>query len=174
MEIQLKQEKQHTLKIKVSCSRKLCTISCSRYGEVGQWLYTVTTIFRNEGYRIEDSMNETRSIRTMIDCVKTYHQFYKKNKQNLENQEQQPNQPNSLKIKVKSNSKHCIVKHSKYRTLGKWQYSVITVFGNATKPLTEPQIEQLSIDAMDDCRKKYNQCYKKNNENLTKQVNLVN
>ena len=78
MEIQLKQEKQHTLKIKVSCSRKLCTISCSRYGEVGQWLYTVTTIFRNEGYRIEDSMNETRSIRTIIDCVKTYHQFYKK------------------------------------------------------------------------------------------------
>ena len=90
MEIQLKQEKQHTLKIKVSCSRKLCTISCSRYGEVGQWLYTVTTIFRNEGYRIEDSMNETRSIRTMIDCVKTYHQFYKKINKTLKTRNNNP------------------------------------------------------------------------------------
>ena len=119
-----------------------------------------------------DSMNENRSMKTMIDCVKRYQQFYNKNKQNLANQEQQTIEPNRLKIKVRSNWKHCIAKHSKYRTLGKWQYTVTTVFGNATNPLTEPQIEQLSIDTMDDCSKTYNQCYKKNNENLITEVNL--
>ena len=184
MDDQYKQQKNHptyhpnTLNITVDYNHHYFRTRCSKFGAHGQWEYIISTVFNNTNTRpftrqslLTTTKNEIRSIRALDDCVKTCQQLYSNPDQN------QPHKPKTFRIKV-DDCNRGIGKTTcfRYTTVGTLECTIRIVLANASKqPLTKRKIGELSITAMCECTKMFQQSLEKrlrNNKNIGKQVNL--